>query len=428
MMYHFSPGTFCKRVNFILLVCVLTSWHYPLNHGLCANTDVESLRRQEQQLIEQKIEQNRIKIQRLQSGIEDQKEGFERTQLKEKGVLAELEELDLQLLKMAERLEELRGQMEMQQKLIITKEAEVEKVRDKSMKVQLHMQKRIGAYYKLGKIDLINITFSTQTLPDLLRFHDSFETLIKYDQDLMKRYKRAIEELESARKAYTLEQGLLEEFITQANAKEKEILQARQEKAQLLKQITNQASLHKQAIDELQQATLELSKNLLTLKQKEKLVDQGFLLNKGNHIAPVDGVVTSLFMEERHDQFGIKKQSPGIVIAAPDGSKIRSIFTGRVVYSGYLKGYGNTIIIDHGYDYYTITSRIERILVKKGDIVRRNSTIGIMGSTATILDEGLYFEIRLNDASLDPLKWLNADNLHIENKQPAQVLQLQQAN
>lgn len=427
-MHYFSPTTFCKRLKSVLLICILTSWQYPLNNGLCANNDVESLRRQEQQVIEQKIEQNRIKIQRLQTGIEDQKEGFERTQLKEKGVLAELEELDLQLLKMAERLTELKGQMEMQQKLIIIKEAEVEKVREKSMKVQLHMQKRIGAYYKLGKIDLVNITFSTQTLPDLLRFHDSFETLIRYDQELMKRYKKAIQEHESAKKAYTLEQGLLEEFITQANAKEEEILQARQEKAGLLKQITNQASLHKQAIAELQQATLELSKNLLSLKQKEKIVDQGFLLNKGNHIAPVDGVVTSSFMEERYDQFGIEKQSPGIVIAAPDGSKIRSIFPGRVVYSGYLKGYGNTVIVDHGYDYYTITSRIERILVKKGDIVRRNATIGIMGSTATILDEGLYFEIRLNDTSLDPLKWLNPEYLQIEKKQPAQVLELQQAN
>jgi len=133
-------------------------------------------------------------------------------------------------------------------------------------------------------------------------------------------------------------------------------------------------------------------------------------------------------MEERFDQFGIKKQSPGIVIAAPDGSKIRSIFPGRVVYSGYLKGYGNTIIIDHGYDYYTITSRIERILLKKGDIVHRNATIGIMGSTATILDKGLYFEIRFKDTSLDPLKWLNTDNLQIEKKQPGQALQHQQEN
>jgi murein hydrolase activator len=427
-MHLFTSDTFCKRSTIVVFLCILATWQFPLTSGICADTDVESLRRQEQQLIEQKIEQNRIKIQRLQSGIEDQKEGFERTQLKGKGVLAELEELDLQLLKMGKRLDELKNQMKLQQELISTKEEEVEELRVKSMKVQKHMEKRIIAYYKLGKIDLINITFSTQTLPELLRFHDSFETLIKYDQDLMKRYKKAIEELESAKKAYTLEQGLLEEFITQANSKEKEILKAREEKAQLLKQITNQASLHKQAITELQQATLELSKNLLALKEKEKVVDQGFLLNKGNHLAPVDGVVTSTFMEERFDQFGIQKQSPGIIIAAPDGAKIRSIFPGRVVYSGYLKGYGNTIIIDHGYNYYTITSRIERLLVKKGDIVRRNSTIGIMGSTATILDKGLYFEIRFKDTPLDPLKWLNTDNLQLEKKQSAQEVQVQQAN
>ena len=416
----------CKKLTITLLFSVLTCLIVPVDRGLCAKTDVESLRKREQQLIEQKLEQNRIKIRRLQSGLETQKEGFERTQLREKGVLAELEELDLQLLRMAERLNELKGQMEMQQKLIITKEAEVEQLKNSSMKVQQHMQKRIGAYYKLGKVDLVNITFSTQTLPDLLRFHDSFQTLIKYDQDVMKRYRKAIEELEGAKKAYTLEKGLLEEFISQANVKEKEILEARQEKAHLLKQISNQAALHKQAIKELEEATLELSQSLLTLKQKEKLVDQGFLLNKGNHIAPVDGVVTSRYMEERYDQFGIKKETPGIVISAPDGVKIRSIFPGRVVYSGYLKGYGNTIIIDHGYQYFTITSRIERMLAKKGDIVRRNATIGIMGSTATILDEGLYFEIRLQDTPLDPLKWLNTSKLRFQKEPSAQHHQVSQ--
>lgn len=405
-----------SRIPFLALFIFLSSGCFS-PHLISAQTDnVEQLRIQEKKLIEKKIEQNKVIIQRLQTGLEEQREGYERTQLQEKSVLAELEELDLKLLQMAERLQELNDQMETQKKLISQKESELEKVRKKSMKVQAHMQKRIGAYYKLGKIDLVNITFSTQTLPDLLRFHDSFQEVISYDKDVMKRYRLAIDELEGAKRALTLEQGLLEEFIEQANLKEKDILLAREEKAGLLRRIATQAVLHKQAMKEITQAKEDLRSSLLSLQKKEELIDQGFLMNKGHHVAPVDGVVTSRFNEERIDQFGITKQTPGIIIAAPDGEKIRAIFPGKVVYAGYLKGYGNTVIIDHGYQYFTITSRIERMLVKKESLVRRKSSIGIMGSTATILDNGLYFEIRHKDIPLDPLKWLDSATLSFATK------------
>ena len=405
------------KITVILATVFFTFTFLPFLH---ASEDLEKLRVQEKELIRQKIEQNRIKIQRLQSGLETQKEGVERTRLQEKGILAELQELDLQLFAMGERLRELKDQMDSQQQLIGTKQEELHAVRQKSRKVQQHMEKRVSAYYKLGKIDLINITFSTRTLPELLRFHDSFQDLIRYDQEVMRQYKETINELEAAKRALHLEQGLLAEFITQTDEKEEDIRNARQEKALLLERIGNQAALHEQAIKEISEAKGELRTSLLSLRKKEQLVDQGFLINKGNHIAPVSGEVTSLFNQERINHFGITKKDPGIVIAAEDGVRIKAIYPGKVVYSGYLKGYGNTIIINHGYQYFTITSRIERMLTEKGSVVKRGSIIGIMGSTATILDNGIYFEIRHQDVSLDPLQWIDTELLTFAAQQAAQ--------
>jgi|GEM_PF-393481 len=387
---------------------------------LCPHTanssieDVEQLRRREQRKIEQQIEHSRIKIQRLHSGLERQKQGYEQAQVQEKGILGDIEQFDLRLMKMAQRLQRYKEQMAEQKALISEKEDTLEDFREKTAKVRAHMERRIEAYYKLGKVDLLDITFSTQTLPELLRFHDSFETLIEYDKALMAKYHRIVEELEGAKQALTLEQELLKEFISQADQKQEEIQAARREKEKLLAIIKNQAKLHQRAIEELNEAKTNLTSTLLSLKQKEKVVDQGFLMNKGSHVAPLKGVVLSTFNEERINQFGFKKQSPGIIIDAPDGTKIRSIFQGLVMYAGYLKGYGNTVIVDHGYDYFTITSRIERLLVQKGVVVKRNSVIGIMGSTATITDKGLYFEIRHNDTPLDPMIWLDHDNLTMD--------------
>ncbi len=375
------------------------------------SSDLENQRKVEKKRIESQIQRNQINIQRLQSGLEEQKEGIERTKLEEKGVLAELKELDLRLLKMGERLRELEFRKKEQQKLIAEKELKLEEINTKTAAVQLHMQKRIGAYYKLGKIDLLNITFSTKTLPELLRFHDSFKTVIEYDQDLMRRYRNVTQELEGAKEALVLERGLLDEFIVQANENKDGILLVREEKSRLLDRIKTQTVLYEQAISEIKKAKEDLSTALLSMKKKEERYDQGFLMNKSKHISPLPGKVVGLFNQEMVNEFGIARKTPGISIAAPDGTKIKAIYDGRVVYSGYLKGYGNTIIIDHGYEYFTISSRIERMLVKKNTKVKRNDIIGIMGSTATILDDGLYFEIRHKDTALNPLEWLDKEKL-----------------
>jgi septal ring factor EnvC (AmiA/AmiB activator) len=58
-----------------------------------------------------------------------------------------------------------------------------------------------------------------------------------------------------------------------------------------------------------------------------------------------------------------------------------------------------------------VTSRIEKISINRGTVVRKGDTIGIMGDTATLFDEGLYFEMRHGRESLDPLLWLAPNNL-----------------
>ena len=69
------------------------------------------------------------------------------------------------------------------------------------------------------------------------------------------------------------------------------------------------------------------------------------------------------------------------------------------------------VIIDHGMDYYSITSRIEEISVKEGDIVEEGDVIGTTGNIATLFEKGLYFEIRHGTQPVDPLEWISREGL-----------------
>jgi murein hydrolase activator len=371
---------------------------------------------EEKQKFETGINKYRINISRLQQGIRLQEEEMEHSLSRERDLLAELENIDMRLQEHREKLMVLQGRMAAQQDLIELKEKELNRVKAEKHAVQLHLQKRLSAYYKMGRIGLINVAFSAQTLPELLTFHDSFHSLIGYDQSLIETYRKSISEMEKVKEALTLERTLLQEFITQGEEEKNQVNATRQEKESLLSLIRTQTKLHEQAIKEMAEAASKLSASLVVMQKKEQIADQGFLLKRGKLPPPVNGTIITSFNQEKTNTLGISGKSKGITIKAPDGTKVKAIFGGTVLFSGYLRGYGNTIIVNHGYQYYSIVSRVEKLLINKGDSVSSGDIIAIMGDTATLMEEGLYFEIRHETESLDPLQWLDKTSLETNTK------------
>ena len=82
------------------------------------------------------------------------------------------------------------------------------------------------------------------------------------------------------------------------------------------------------------------------------------------------------------------------------------MYAGHVVYTGWFKGYGNLIILDHGNDYYTLYAHVAEILVKEGDDVRQAQRIATVGETGSLAGPRLYFEVRYQGKPQDPEQWL----------------------
>ncbi|BDD86949.1 murein hydrolase activator EnvC family protein [Desulfofustis limnaeus] len=368
-------------------------------------------RQRQKEEVSQGIKTYRINIRRLQEGIQKQQEQITQTRQQERNLLAELQNIDIRLNEQLQKLDVLEARMQAQQELITVKDRELERARGEKQAVQEHLMKRIQAYYKMGNIGFINVTFSTQTLPELLRFHDSFQTLIRYDRDVIATYRHTIGEMEQAIDTMELEKALLQEFIAQNETERRKLGELRQEKEVLLTRIRTQQKLHQQAIEEMEQARSSLTSSLQVLERKEDLLDQSFARSKGKIPPPVQGGIITRFGEQTTNRLGITSVSNGLAIEAPTGTMVRAVHEGTVEFSGYLRGYGNTVIVNHGQQYYSITSRVDRILVEKGKKVDERTDIAVMGDTATLFNEGLYFEIRHGATLLDPLDWLDAGQL-----------------
>jgi septal ring factor EnvC (AmiA/AmiB activator) len=132
----------------------------------------------------------------------------------------------------------------------------------------------------------------------------------------------------------------------------------------------------------------------------------GPAVKRGRLPWPVKGDVTARFGTVVNPRFGTQVLQKGIEIAAPDGTPVRAVTGGRVIYAGWLEGYGNTVVLDHGNDFFTLYAHASQLLVRQGADVRAGSEIARVGSTDALGGPGLYFEVRQGAEAQDPLAWL----------------------
>lgn len=371
----------------------------------------EDPHQQKKQQLNRGIKKYKINIGRLQEGIKRQEEQMRQTKEVELTLLTEMQDIDTRLTAQNHKIDTLETRMKKQQEMVADKTVEMNRAATSMRDLQAHVIKRMRSYYRLGELGLIHITFSNQTLPELMRFQDSFVSLIKYDRELIDDYRFTISELEGAIDSLRLQESIFEKLIAENLEEQKHLDGLKLEKEQLLTRIRTQSKLHEQAVKEMEAAAAQLTASLKGLVEQEKKLEQGFLYGKGAHPPPVTGKLIARFNEKTTNLLGISSISKGIAIDAPSGSTVKAIHDGSIQYSGYLRGYGNTVIVNHGHQYYSITSRMERLLVQKGQRVDTKTDIGIMGDTATLLTPGLYFELRKDTTQLDPLKWLDTASL-----------------
>ena len=117
---------------------------------------------------------------------------------------------------------------------------------------------------------------------------------------------------------------------------------------------------------------------------------------------PVKGKIIHKFKSKRKDT-GVAWK--GLFIKAKEGSEVYAIASGKVVFSDWIKGFGNIIIIDHGKGYMSLYGNNSSLLKESNEIVNGGSVIAIVGNSGGNSTNGLYYELRKNSKPFDPLKW-----------------------
>ncbi len=318
--------------------------------------------------------------------------------------------LELRLADERERLETLRVRLEAESELL-------ELQTQQAGLARRLLEERVVELYKSDRLDVAaTILLDIGSLTELIDQFEYLQDIVQRDDEILasvreskaetrrvrtktRRTRRAVARATTVLATRTDAQREARDALA---ARELEVTRARDDKAALLITVRNTQAAARDDIRGLAKASEQLEQEILAAQRR---VATPASIGSGRRpasgfILPVNGPLTS--------GFGLRwgRLHAGIDVGVPFGTPIRAAASGTVVYSGWLGGYGNLVVVDHGNGLSTAYAHQQQIYATVGQRVGQGATLGEVGSTGNSTGPHLHFEVRINGSAVDPLGYL----------------------
>ena len=356
------------------------------------------------------IDSSRLEQENWQQVIED-------VSAKLKQIQADLDAANARLQSIQTKQAEINAQIAQTQNEIVKMEAYLKTRQDV-------LNRRVRAIYMHGQLNYLEVILGATSFSDFANRVELLKRVIRSDYNL-------ILEIQKQKAAIEAKKAQLEEDKRQLYALAAEAEKTRQEiakkKAEQQK-VLDAAKSNKAAAAQMEQdlnAQLASVRNLIqqrlaaaeaarqAAQQQAASDDEGGGGSDDNYVQgtgamgwPCSGPITSPFGYRTHPIFGTTIFHAGIDIGVDYGTPIHAADSGVVVYSGWISGYGNAVIIDHGGGISTLYGHNQSLAVSEGQSVSKGSVIAYAGSTGNSTGPHCHFEVDVNGSPVNPMGYL----------------------
>ena len=286
--------------------------------------------------------------------------------------------------------------------------------------LRIRYKQRVLKSYKKGNLtDLEKVLSSTTWRQAIYRSH-YLKLISNIEKKLTKKIEKVLVDI--SRQKVELEvvlrdnlnlkrdkQSQITSYRNMRINREKELNRVRNDK-NALKSYVSEKEEGVQQLEKIIKRVLEdkarFERELRIRQQQETLKTKSFKALKGQLPWPADGRIISKFGRQWNPKLKTTTENPGVDIKGKPGSSIRTVLGGVVTTITYIRGYGTTIIVDHGGGFYTVYSHVTNIQTNVDSQVRNGDVIAYMGDSGSINGSKLHFEIWGKGQKLDPEKWL----------------------
>jgi murein DD-endopeptidase MepM/ murein hydrolase activator NlpD len=242
--------------------------------------------------------------------------------------------------------------------------------------------------------ELENMEFNYNVMSDrMINLEKVLSDLQERDDNIY----RVILEADPIRKTNENEiYGGIERYNRIANSQHSQLIN---NTIQRLNKITKDIYIQSKSFDELFQLAKEKEKMLVSIPSILPIYDDK---NTLRHLV-------SFFGMRPHPRYKVMKRHDGVDFSFPIGTPIHVTGDGVVIDVKYMSGYGNTIIVDHGYNYKTLYGHLLNMDVRLGQVVKRGEIIGKSGNTGNSVGPHLHYEVHYKGVAVNPINFFAFD-------------------
>ena len=378
-------------------------------------------------------------------------------------VSADLEQLDIKIRAKQGELQQLRAEIKLYQRRIAKKERAEQDVLQKLYDIEEHisltsrlvaalsteikqlndginltevlirreekeiadLQEKLAArfvhIYKQKRASMLELILTSRNWNQATYRTKYLKVAADYDRYLTIKVKEEIARLERHQEKLAKDRILKKELLTEKEREEEGLQADRRERQKQINRIKRDRRNDERLLVQKKKAAVGLeriitglefdkesrSHELAEMRRKRSLGEAPEITYyRGKLPWPTVGMVTAHFGQQRHPKLNTITENTGIDIKSRPGAEVASVLDGLVTTITYLRGYGTTVIIDHGQGLYTVYTHLEDVETVEGQYVDQGQVIAHVGSDGSLDGAKLHFEIWTNRQKQDPEDWL----------------------
>jgi septal ring factor EnvC (AmiA/AmiB activator) len=352
-------------------------------------------------------EETREKLEELEADIKSITEEMSDASSRQDELQQQLRQAEVELGTLQRQISENQQALESSAKELVTlqeKSAELAQARDKQ---QARIAQELKTAWQMGRQGEIKILLNQENPHTVARSLGYYRYFFKARNTLLEQYRATLRELaelqqridstqaDLSARGETLKQQLTDLTAAQANRK-----LAMEELSTSISSISAQLKQKEQDRKQLEEVLRAIEEAVVELELPSNFAS--FQSAKSQMPWPVDGKPSNQFDRPRNDG---KMRWQGVTIPAKEGTTVRAIHHGRVVYADWLRGSGLLLIVDHGDGYMSLYAHNESLLREVGEWVTAGTPISTVGNSGGEEQTALYFEIRHNGKPTNPASW-----------------------
>lgn len=371
--------------------------------------------------LKKKIEYKSNELEKIRNEIRQYKKELGKAESKEKSLLEKLQETEKDMSLTYKLFNELTREQRKKENEIQLTEKSIKQMENNLAQLKASFARRLVNLYKKGEMEEWEYLLTSESLNQAIYRYKYFRILADIDRRTAENICYTIRKIENKKQVLETELQDKEKIIVEKKQYQQTLKKQKRQRSENL----NAAKKNKKnLIIQLQQkekAAKELSRLIANLEKEQEIrrkelerqrvlsgvnIENPFLQSRGKLSWPVNGDVIAHFGMQKHPVLNTITENSGIDIKAKQGTPIKAILDGVVATITYIRGFGNTIIIDHGFGFYSVYSHLENVAISENQYISKDMIIASVGDSGTLSGAQLHFEIWKNRTKLNPEEWL----------------------